>query len=81
MKVIKRDGRIEEFNIDKIIDAIKSAYIAQGYKAIPGDILKEIDFTFLKSTSTVWHVEDIQDLVEETLMGMAPYKVAKSYKN
>ncbi len=81
--VLKRDGRIVTFDIQKISDAIKLAFDAQE-REYNQDI---IDFLALKVTSDftskiVDHhisVEDIQDSVERVL-SMAGYDdVAKAY--
>lgn len=79
MKVIKRNGSIEDLNIDKVINAVKKAYISQGER-MPPSMRRELEYNiprFFRS-STIG-VEDIQDAVEGILMDIAPNKVAKAY--
>ncbi len=82
-KVVKRDGKIAEFDISKISAAITLAFEAQQRQYTPNII----DFLALKVTSNfepkikdeLIAVEDIQDSVEEVL-GEAGYgDVAKAY--
>lgn len=77
-KVIKRDKTTEDFNINKIINAVTKAYKSEGY-TIDNDIIDE-----LKNLSTAYNsdnisVEIIQDDVESILMNNAPFRVVKAY--
>ncbi len=79
MKVLKRDGTLEVFDINKIKNAVNKAYIANDAK-VEDNIMLEIDnLTTAYNSSDVINVETIQDDVEEILMDNAPYRVAKSY--
>lgn len=62
--VIKRGGTKENFNVDKIKNAIKSAFKAIG-EEVPDEVYKRIDETDFKDNLSV---EDIQDIVEDYLM-------------
>lgn len=82
-KVVKRDGKVAQFDISKIGAAITKAFEAQQKQYTPNII----DFLALKVTSDfepkikdgLIAVEDIQDSVEEVL-GQAGYgDVAKAY--
>lgn len=78
---VKRDGRREGFNKAKISNAIKKAFIeVDGHvddkaEAIADKIANEIAGTKKSEMS----VEDIQDLVEQKLMGSSRKDVAKCY--
>lgn len=78
---VKRDGRKEEFDKDKISNAIKKAFIEvdgdidDKAEAIVDKIANEIAGTKKEEMS----VEDIQDLVEQKLMCSARKDVAKCY--
>ncbi len=82
-QVIKRDGKINDFDITKIAQAIKKAFDAQGmeYNA------SVIDFIALKVTADFQSkikngtisVEDIQDSVESVLIQSGYGEVAKAY--
>lgn len=75
MEVIKRDGRREPFNSDKIINAVKKAY-----KACDMEMSEEVE-NALRTLFTVGDtvgIEEIQDKVEEILMQDNPI-LAKSF--
>lgn len=79
MKVTKRNGKTEEFNLGKIINAVIGAYKSQNLKA-SDEVLEEIKVCFtIKKLNDPISVEEIQDKVEQILMDFAPYKVAKSF--
>lgn len=77
MTIKKRDNSTEEFDINKIINAVDKAYKACGYNGgIPYDIkeaLKGIDWSAYDS------VEKIQDVVENFLMASNNYSIAKAF--
>ena len=82
-KVIKRDGKIVEFDLSKIRDAITKAFEAQDKQYNP-DI---IDMLALKVTAdyekkvkdSLVSVENIQDSVEDVLVQAGYADVAKCY--
>lgn len=78
MKVIKRNGSIEEFNLDKVLHAVSGAYESQNLK-VSNEVLEEIKYAFGKEITGPIGVEGIQDKVEQILMDLAPYAVAKSF--
>lgn len=78
MNVLKRNGEIETFDIDKILKAVEKAYKANNLKDSEPIVKTEIRNLF-KTTPDIISVEDIQNEVEKVLMNFAPYKVAKSY--
>lgn len=84
MKVLKRTkkgkaSQLEEFDLNKIINAVKKAYASQG-KEPDEEVLKELTYipSYHTESSTVG-VETIQNEVEKILMDLAPYDVAKAY--
>ena len=82
-QVVKRDGAIADFNIEKISIAITKAFEATNTEYTP-DI---IDFITLKVTADYQSkikdgkitVEDIQDSVEAVLSRAGYEEVAKAY--
>ncbi len=82
-KVIKRDGKITSFDINKISNAIEKAFdsVDRPHEKTQIDMLSLI--TTSKFDSKIKNgyiaVEDIQDLVEATLMESGFADVAKSY--
>ena len=78
MKVLKRNGKLEFFDIVKVLSAVKKAYKAKG-KEIDFEVEKEIlHITDILSGDTV-SVNTIQDSVIRILMDLAPYDVALGY--
>lgn len=83
VKVIKRNGNEVDFDIEKIINAIKKANsnVEDIYKmnksqieAVAQSIEKRA-----REASHAMHVEDIQDMVETGIMEMRCYEVAQKY--
>ena len=82
--IIKRDGRTEIFNKQKIVEAIKKALIAvDGTLTKAGvNIARRIAKTIeqeINSNSERLSVEQIQDRVEKALMATNRKDVAKAY--
>lgn len=76
MKIIKRNGFLEEFNPDKIKSAISKAFKACDY-TVDDSVIQE-----LTDNVSIWDnisVEDIQDQIEEILMDYDFPKVAKEF--
>jgi len=84
MKVIKRDGRIVEFDATKIEKAILAAFndidgeITDYAKEKAANIASYIEGYYLDVDETPG-IEDIQDLVEKGLMATKRKDVAKNY--
>ena len=90
LKTIKRNGKVAQFDENKIKVAVTKAFIAVegGNAAASNRIHEEIDTlsqqisaTFKKRfpTGGTVHIEDIQDQVELALMRSGHYKVARAY--
>lgn len=76
MQVIKRGGNKEEFNADKVQNALTKAFIACGYNVSQDTILE------LMSQITFWDgitIEEIQDQIEEVLADYDYFDVSKQY--
>ena len=82
MKIIKRNGSEEEFDIDKIIMAIRKANDAGIRKELTeeqiDDIADYIEYKCEKMNRTL-SVEEIQDLVENQIMAKGAFEIAKGY--
>lgn len=77
MKIVKRNGLKEEFNPNKIKNAIKSAFNSVGY-SVDEDVYDEI-----VNSVKVWDnmsIEDIQDQVIETLRNLDFGEIADCYQ-
>ena len=80
MFVIKRDGRKQKFNCDKIINAVQSAFeqVDGEITKFAEDKAKEIT-KYIESLNKTMDVEEIQDIVENKLMTSSRKDVAKEY--
>ena len=80
MKVIKRDGTIVEYNAEKIRTAIKKANneVSKKQKATDEEIDEIIRYIEDLRKSRIL-VEDIQDIIEQKLMEIGRYELAKQY--
>jgi ribonucleoside-diphosphate reductase alpha chain len=82
-KVIKRDGRVVDFDENRIREAVRKAmvhvnmYDEVTLKQVVDYILKIIAEKF--GSERIPHVEEIQDIVELTLVKFDLYEVAKAY--
>ena len=81
-KIKKRDGKIVNFNPDKITEAIAKAglsteeFKAERAKALAEKALKRAEETITARTP---HVEQIQDIVEEVLLESSFKRTAREY--
>jgi ribonucleoside-triphosphate reductase len=79
MKVLKRNNKIVDFDISKIEEAVKKAYQSKN-KEIDQSVISEIYCIPLNyNEDDIIEVENLQDTVEQLLMNLAPYDVAKAY--
>ena len=80
MKVIKRDGAIVEYDREKIRTAIQKANkeVSRKEKATDAEI-EEIMVYIEDLKKARILVEDIQDLIEQKLMELGKYELAKRY--
>jgi ribonucleoside-triphosphate reductase len=81
-KIRKRDGRIVDFDSNKITEAIWKAAQSVGGKdrsiaeKLTKEVVKRVNEKFAGKIPTV---EDIQDIVEKVLVENGHYKTAKAY--
>lgn len=78
MQVIKRDGSKEEFNVDKIINAVEKAFMSCG-KKMPQYLYEMLNALFCTLEGDTISIEEIQNKVEDVLMNDKHFDVAKSY--
>lgn len=86
MKVLKRNGKTEDYNFSKIEQAVKAAFISCNLnipKMFISNLREMFDGIIFRSnfynTKDYLKVEDIQDSIEYYLMKEGHYEVAKSY--
>jgi ribonucleoside-diphosphate reductase alpha chain len=83
-KIKKRDGRIADFNPDRIKNAVHKAFLAvelgNGEKAenVTSEVIKRLNAKFKEKTPSV---EDVQDTVIEVLEKKGYSKVAQAYQD
>jgi ribonucleoside-triphosphate reductase len=78
MQVVKRDGSIEEFNVDKIISAVEKAFKSCN-KKMPQYLYDMLGALFGTLEGDTIGIEEIQNKVEGVLMNDKHFDVAKSY--
>ena len=80
MKIIKRDGTIVDYDREKIKTAIQKANAeVKGREKISKEGINEIIKYIEDLDKKRMLVEDIQDIIEEKLMEMGKYLLAKKY--
>lgn len=80
MIVIKRDGRKQEFDFQKVVDVIHNTYNAIDQE-IPDKFIEQLKGTFdkeLKKRDEI-DVEDIQDIIQNELIKRNQYKVVEEF--
>lgn len=78
MQVVKRDGNLEEFNVDKIISAVEKAFKSCN-KKMPQYLYDMLGALFGTLEGDTIGIEEIQNKVEDVLMNDKHFDVAKSY--
>ena len=81
MKVIKRDGKLVDFDCSKIKNAIEKA-MTETKAGVDSELSNQIAMEIkerIKDNRSVVHVEEIQDIVEDLLMSSKRKDVAKVY--
>lgn len=78
MKVLKRNGKLEPFDVSKVLDAVRKAYKAKG-KEVDVEVEDEIQHLPVTLLGDVVSVDAVQDAVVRILMDLAPYDVALGY--
>ena len=82
MKIIKRNGSEENFDINKIIAAITKADCASEKRELTQDEIADIaDYVEYKCNKLgrAVSVEEIQDMVEDQIMAKGAFDLAKTY--
>ena len=80
MKVIKRDGRIVEYDRNKILTAIRKANAeVDRYDKLSDEKIEGIVASIEGLHRDNMHVENIQDMIEQKIMAEGKYTLAKTY--
>ena len=78
MNIIKRDGHIEPFNVEKVISAVDSAF-RSCRREFPKDLKVTLKSIFSELDGDTVGIEEVQDRVESLLMNNRFFDVAKAY--
>ena len=78
-KIRKRDGRIVDFDKQKIVNAVAKAARVSGEKEIDANEISNKVIAQLSSKNQIPAVEEIQDTVEKILIEGGYAKIAKAY--
>ena len=90
IRVISREGKIAEFDANRIIRAMKNAFIAEEGDAAQNsqriqEIVTKLTHDITRTLKNRWpeggviHIENIQDMVELALMRAEEHNVARAY--
>ena len=82
MRIIKRNGSEEDFNIEKIINAVKKANGSGEHKFLTDEQIEDVaDYVEYKCNKIrrAVSVEEIQDMVEDQLMAKGAFEPARRY--
>lgn len=78
MQVIKRDGSKQEFDFNKIKNAVNSAFQSVYKRNAPEELLNDLKIVS-KTFSDNINIEEIQNFVENALMDSKYFDVAREY--
>ncbi len=80
MKVTKRDGRVVDYDRNKIVIAIQKANVeVDRYEQVSEETIDAIVASIENKRKDNLMVEDIQDMIEQKLMAERKYELAKKY--
>lgn len=80
MKVIKRDGRITDYDRNKILSAIRKANVeVEDFEKLSEEKMEDIIGSIESLKRDTINVEDIQDIIEQKLMAEGKFALAKTY--
>ena len=80
MKVIKRNGEIQNFDFSKIETAVNSAFVATTGNVSPESFLENLRHLLsMFNSDYTFKVEQLQDIVENQLMYEKYFEVARHY--
>ena len=80
MKVTKRDGRVVDYDRNKIVVAIQKANAeVDRYEQVSDEKIDSIVAGIENKRMDNLMVEDIQDMIEQKLMSEGKFELAKKY--
>lgn len=80
VRVIRRNGQVVPWVQDKIEIAVRKAFLSKNMDSAPAvQVAHEVARRVQDSGHAFVHIEDIQEIVQESLMRLGHYKVAEAY--
>ena len=80
LRLIRRNGKVVPWNESKIEVAIRKAFLSLERDSEPAvSLAREVTRSMLMLGQEFVNIEDVQDLVQETLMTRGHYKAAEAY--
>lgn len=79
-RLLRRSGQVVPWNPNKIEIAVRKAFLGLRLDSDPARLIAEaVTERVRESRSSMIHIEDVQDLVQEELMKAGYFKVAEAY--
>jgi ribonucleoside-diphosphate reductase alpha chain len=79
-RLIRRNGMVVPWDVNKIEVAVRKAFLAQGLNSEPAvEIAQAVDDKVVQSGQAYVNIETVQDLVQQELMARGHYRVAEGY--
>lgn len=80
LRVIRRNTHVVPWNSDKIEIAVRKAFLSRQMDSSPAvAVAKKVAESIIATGQSFIHIEEVQDMVQETLMELGHYKVAEVY--
>lgn len=80
VRVIRRNGQVVPWVQDKIEVAVRKAFLSKNMDSTPAvEVAREVLRRVQESGHAFVHIEDLQEIVQESLMRLGHYKIAEAY--
>ncbi len=80
VRLIRRNGQVVPWNVDKIEIAVRKAFLSNNFDSNPAvEVARAATERVRNLGQSFIHIEDLQDIVQEELMRHGHFKVAESY--
>lgn len=80
IRIMRRNGDLSPWNTNKVEHAVRRAFISVEEASAPSvEVAAAVELRAKAENRTTVHIEEVQDWVEESLMRLGHYKVARAY--
>jgi ribonucleoside-diphosphate reductase alpha chain len=80
VRLIRRNGQIVPWNSGKIEVAVRKAFLALKLDSAPAvEVARAVEEKLADGSKAFVHIEEVQDMVQQTLMERGLYKAAEAY--